>query len=82
MVNLRIKQSKTVFPSTTIILHGIEVDTLNQTLTLSMNKVTSFRQKLIGMAKRKKVTLKEIQSIIDDRSSQGHFRMACISTDL
>ena len=34
MVNLHIKQSKTVFPSTTVILHGIEVDTVNQTLAL------------------------------------------------
>ena len=34
MVNLPIKQPKTVFPSTTVILHGIEVDTVNQTLAL------------------------------------------------
>ena len=34
MVNLPIKQYKTVFPSTTVILHGIEVDTVNQTLAL------------------------------------------------
>ena len=62
MVNLPIKQSKTVFTSTTVTLLGVEVDTLNQTLTLPVNKVTSLRQKLIGMAKRKKATLKEIQS--------------------
>ena len=59
IVSLPIKQSKTVLPSTTVTRHGIEVDTLNQTLTLPMNKVTSLRQKLIGMAKRKKATLKE-----------------------
>ena len=38
MVNLPIKQSKTVLPSTTVTRHGIEVDTFNQTLTLPMNK--------------------------------------------
>ena len=58
MVNLHIKQYTTVLPSTTVTLHGIGIDTLNQTFTLPMNKVTSLRQKLIGMAKRKKSTLK------------------------
>ena len=52
MVTLPIKQYKTVLPSTTVTRHSIEVDTLNQTLTLIMNNVTSLRQKLIGKAKR------------------------------
>ena len=64
MVNLPIKQSKTALPYTTVTLHSIEVGTFNQTLTLPMNNVASLRQKLIGMGKRKKTTLKEIQSLI------------------
>ena len=49
MANLPIEQSKTVLSSSIVILHGIEVDTLNHIPT---NKVTSLRQKLISMAKR------------------------------
>ena len=64
MVNLPIKQYKTVFPSTTVTLHGIEVDTVNQTLALPPDKVASLRQKLINLAKRKKTTLKEMQSLM------------------
>ena len=71
MVNLPIKQSKTVFPSTTVTLHGIEVDTVNQTLALPPEKVASLRQKLINLAKRKKTTLKEMQSLI------GSLNFAC-----
>ena len=71
MVNLPIKQSKTVFPSTTVTLHGIEVDKVNQTLALPPDKVTSLRQKLINLANRKKTTLKEMQSLI------GSLNFAC-----
>ena len=71
MASPPIKQSKTVLPSTTVTLHGIEVDTLNQTLALPLDKVTSLRQKLLGLAKRKIATLKEMQSLI------GSLHFAC-----
>ena len=61
MINLPIKQAKTVLPVTKVTLHGIEVNTLNQTLALPLEKVVSLRQKLMSLAKRKKVTLKELQ---------------------
>ena len=61
MINLPIKQVKTVLPATKVTLHGIEVNTLNQTLALPLEKVVSLRQKLMSLAKRKKVTLKELQ---------------------
>ena len=61
MINLPIKQAKTVLPATKVTLHGIEVNTLNQTLALPLEKVVSLRQKLMSLAKRKKVTLKELQ---------------------
>ena len=64
MVNLPIKQPKTVFLSTTVTIHGIEVDRVNQTLALPPDKVTSLRQKLINLVKRKKTTVKEMQSLI------------------
>ena len=71
MVNLPIKQSKTVFHSTTVTFYGIEVDTVNQTFALAPNKVAYLRQKLINLAKRKKTTLKEMQSLI------GSLNFAC-----
>ena len=61
IINLPIKQVKTVLPATKDTLHGIEVNTLNQTLALPLEKVVSLRQKLMSLAKRKKVTLKELQ---------------------
>ena len=60
-----------VFSSSAITLHGIEVDTVNQTLALPPDKVASLRQKLINLAKRKKTTLKEMQSLI------GSLNFAC-----
>ena len=61
MINLPIKQAKTVLPITKVTFHGIEVNTLNQTLALPLEKVVSLRQKLMSLTKRKKVTLKELQ---------------------
>ena len=71
MIGLPIKQAKTVLPATKVTLHGIEVNILHQTLALPPEKVVSLRQKLISQAKRKKVTLKEIQSLI------GSLHFAC-----
>ena len=61
IINLPKKHAKTVLPVTKVTLHGIEVNTLNQTLALPLKKVVSLRHKLMSLAKRKKVTLKEIQ---------------------
>ena len=71
MINLPKKQAKTVLPVTKVTFHGIEVNTLNQTLALPLEKVVSLRQKPMSPAKRKKVTLKEIQSLI------GSLNFAC-----
>ena len=71
MTSTLINQSKAVLPSTTVALHGVEVDTLNQTLALPLDKVTFIRQKLLNLAKRKIVTLKEMQSLV------GSINLAC-----
>ena len=64
MIGFPIKQAKTVLPATKVTLRGIEVNTLNQTLALPLEKVVSLRQKLISLAKRKKVIFKRA-TIID-----------------
>ena len=52
MIALPIMQAKTVLPATKVTLHGNEVNTLNQTLALPLEKVVSLRQKLLSLAKR------------------------------
>ena len=74
MIGLPIKQAKTVLPVTKVTLLGIEVNALNQTLALPLEKLVSLRQKLMSLAKRKNVTLKELQSLI------GSLTFACRSS--
>ena len=70
-VNLPVKQSKTVLPSTTVILHGIEVDTLKMETRLPQDKVKAAKESIEKMYRRKKVKLKELQSLI------GTLNFAC-----
>ena len=56
MINLPITQAKTVLPATKVTLHEIEVNILNQTRALPLEKVVSLFQKLIHLVKKKKVT--------------------------
>ena len=71
MIGLPIKHAKPVLLATKVTLLGIEVNTLNQTLALPLEKVVSLRQKLISLAKKKNVTLKEFQSL------NGSLTFAC-----
>ena len=75
MIGLPIKQARLVLLATKVTLLGNEVNTLNQTLALPLEKVVSLRQKLISPAKRKKGTLKELQSLI------GSLNFACRAID-
>ena len=63
-LHLQIKEAKTVFPSTTTILHGIEVDTPHMSMRLPRDKVESAIPDIKFMYKRKKVSLRDIQSLI------------------
>ena len=63
-INLPVKQSKTVHPTTTAILHGIEVDTVKMELRLPEDKVESAKFLLDEMYNRKKVQLRKLQSLI------------------
>ena len=70
-INLPIKDEKTVLPTTCASLHGIEVDTSNMTLRLPQDKLREARLKVSAMAKRKKATLNELQSLL------GTLNFAC-----
>ncbi|WAQ98929.1 hypothetical protein MAR_023302 [Mya arenaria] len=63
--------SKTVFPNTQVEVHGILVDTNSLTASLPPDKVQLLRTLLESFKKRKKVTLKQLQSLL------GHLNFAC-----
>lgn len=63
-----IKQSKTVLPTTTIVAHGIEVDSQKMMLLLPQDKVKGCVDMLEKYKIRKRVTLRELQSLIGSLS--------------
>ncbi len=62
--NIPIKESKTVLPSTCIIAHGIEVDSVKMEARLPQDKLTKARDLLILYSTKRKITLKQLQSLI------------------
>lgn len=55
---------KTQAPTTNIVIYGIEVDSVNMECRLPVDKIQKIQDKLHLFKKRKKVTLKDMQSII------------------
>ncbi len=64
LLHIPVKSSKTVHPATTVTLHGIEVDTVLWEARLPADKVQSALEAVEGLRRRKKVTLRELQSLI------------------
>ncbi|XP_069133139.1 uncharacterized protein [Argopecten irradians] len=62
--SIPIKQSKTVHPCTRLTFLGIELDSVTMEARLPMDKVLKARQLLHQFSSRKKVTLRELQSLI------------------
>ena len=63
-INIPIKHEKTVQPSTCVSLHGIEVDTIDMSLRLPMDKLSEARLKVKSMSKKKKTSLFDLQSLL------------------
>lgn len=59
-----IKEEKTEYPSTKIIIYGIEIDSVAMESRLPTEKLQKIRDKLNDVVRRKKVTLKTLQSLI------------------
>lgn len=55
---------KTVAPTTQLTIYGIEVDSIAMECRLPHDKIVKIQEKLEGFCKRKKVQLKELQSLI------------------
>jgi hypothetical protein len=63
-LKIPIKQSKTVYPSTTVELHGVEVDTSLMEMRLPPDKLVKAFGLLDGLKRRRSVTLRELQSAL------------------
>ena len=64
LLALPIKHSKTVVPSKCAIVHGIEIDTVVMQARLPQDKLDSASALVKTFSRRKKVTLRELQSLI------------------
>ncbi len=64
MINLPIKTSKTVLPTTKPIIYGIQVDTTTMQASLPQDKLHGARSLLSSMRRRRSVTLRELQSLL------------------
>ncbi len=62
-LGLSVKEAKTVYPTTTIELHGITVDTAAMKLRVPPDKVTKAVELIDQLLACKKVTLRQVQSI-------------------
>jgi hypothetical protein len=70
-LSIPIREEKTVQPSTCVTLHGIEVDTVTMSIRLPQEKLADLETKLEAMSRRKKTTLKDLQSLL------GSLNFAC-----
>ena len=70
-LNIPLRMDKTVLPSNVVSLHGIEIDTGLMQMRLPHDKLLEARYKITTVYKRKKVTLREMQSLI------GTLNFAC-----
>ena len=63
-IGVPIKHTKTVYPCQVIELHGLKVDTQARTISLPEDKTVKAIKLLTRHSSRKKITLKELQSLI------------------
>ena len=59
-----IKEEKTVHPTTVIVFLGLELDSIAMEVRLPLDKLVKIRAALLDMTKRRKVSLKGLQSLI------------------
>lgn len=70
-IGIPIKHEKTVLPTTKIEVHCIHIDTDTLMASLPLDKLVSLRTLLQQYQHRRKISLKELQSIL------GHLNFAC-----
>ncbi len=70
-LSVPVKKEKTVTPSTSVEMHGIQFDSIAMTLSLPPDKVKKALLLLDEVFKKRKVQVKQIQQI------HGFFNFAC-----
>ena len=70
-LSIPIKHDKTCMPSTTCIVHGIELNTIKWQARLPQDKISKITEALITMSKSRRTTLHDMQSLI------GMLNFAC-----
>lgn len=63
-IGIPLKQEKTVSPTNIITIYGIEVDSIQLECRLPQDKIAKIKEKLEAFSRKKKVTLRELQSLI------------------
>ena len=63
-INLPVKHTKTVLPTTCALVNGVEIDTIALELRLPQDKLCNHRSMLSKLSKKRTVELKKIQSIL------------------
>ncbi|KAK3088021.1 hypothetical protein FSP39_013582 [Pinctada imbricata] len=63
-IQIPIKQSKTVNPTTKIVFLGLEIDTIKLEIRLPDEKLAKIRSSIIQALNSKKLTLRQLQSLI------------------
>lgn len=63
-INIPIKQEKTVYPTTCLIIYGIEVDSKCMMTRLPQDKIIKIQAQLQYCKNRRKIRLKELQSML------------------
>ena len=63
-IGVPLKKEKTVWPTTCIVIYGIEIDSVSMMSRLPEPKVTKIRELLHDFSKRKKVKLRQLQSLL------------------
>ena len=63
-LSIPIKHSKTVLPSTCVVVHGIEIDTIKMEARLPQDKLAAAITMVRSFSRRKKVTLRELQRLL------------------
>jgi hypothetical protein len=64
LLSIPVNHKKTVMPSTCVIVHGIEVDTVSMQARLPQDKLEAAVNLVRAYRRRRKVTLRELQSVI------------------
>ncbi|XP_053388430.1 uncharacterized protein LOC128551553 [Mercenaria mercenaria] len=57
-------EKKTVFPTTCLVFLGVEFDTIQMIMRLPQDKLARLKNEIIKLSQRKKVTLREMQSLL------------------